>query len=453
VSWRKQKEHSCGVCRTPAPPDRPAYHHYGYQEIQLFLRFVLQANQSLRGAAKTMQILLQPMPSLSGAPTANCGRTWLLRLGLHELQRALPQSDDVAWIVDHTVQIGTQKCFVILSVCLSQLDRYCPELTELDVVAIEPVEQSNADIVERQLLAATERTGQPRMIVSDGCRELKRGIAQFQERSPNTLAVSDIQHKAALLLKKALEGDDRWAEFNKMLNKTRQATQPSDLAHLAPVAQKTKARYMNMGPVLKWSEKMLAYLACPFSASPPEPLEVGPINIHFKWLQEYREDIAEWNKQIEILEVAAEQCRRQGYHRELATNLRARLEAISTGERSRKIAAAMLEFIEEQGAMARPGERLLPTSEALESLFSRYKHIAKQQSNSGFTSLVLAMAACVTTPTRSVIEQALSAVRTVDVIEWAREQVGATVQAKRRNTLGKTKVGTNPAQEPNLATG
>lgn len=386
------------------------------------------------------------MGTLAGAPTPNCGRMWLLRLGLYELQRPLSQADDHAWIVDHTVQIGTQKCFVILSVRLSQLDRYCPELAELDVVAIEPVEQSNADLVERQLMAATERTGPPRMIVSDNCRELKRGIAQFQERSPNTVAVSDIQHKAALLLKKSLEADERWADFNQALNKTRQATQPSNLAHLAPPAQKTKARYMNMGPVLKWSEKMLVYLERPFAPSPQEPLDAGPINIHFKWLQDFREDIAEWNRQIEILETAGEECRRHGYHRDLSANLRERLEAIASGERSRKIAANMLEFLEEQGAMARPEERLLPTSECIESLFSKFKHLEKQQSRSGFTSLILGMAACVTTPTRHFIEQALATIRTEDVLAWAREKIGATVQAKRRNTLGKIKDGTDPAQ-------
>lgn len=360
-----------------------------------------------------------------------------MRLGLHALTRELPQAADWCWIVDHTVQIGHQKCFVIVAVRLGELEWFCPQTSELEVVAIEPVEQSNADIVKEQLTAATKRTGVPQQIVSDACPELKRGIRQFQEAHSQTRAVSDIKHKSALLLKKSLEKDDRWKAFLKELEQARQTVSRGTLAHLTPPPMKSKARYMNLEPLIRWCNQMLEYLAAPFSYSADTPLEVGPINIYFKWLQNFREDIEEWTRQIEILETTTDHCRRHGYYRGVAPALRPRLQAIAEGERSSKVANAMLDFLEEQCSHLEDGERLLATSEPIESLFSMLKHLEKQQALSGFTSMILGLAASVVPPTQKVISLAFSAVKTRDVLQWAQKKLGMSVQAKRQRTLGK----------------
>jgi hypothetical protein len=416
------------------------------------LQSVLQASTSLRGAANILQIFCSVVGRL-GTPTYHCGRFWLMRLGLYELQRPLCQADDWVWIVDHTVQVGSQKCFAVVGVRLSELhDWLSPELSQLSVLAIEPVEQSNADIVQQQLTEVVQRTGVPRAIVSDGCRELKRGIAQFQQCHPRTDAVYDIKHKMALIFKKALEKDQRWVAFSTAVNKTRQATLPSRLAYLAPPAPKNKGRYMNMGRLIKWTRWMVRYLEAPFPPSEGESCEIGPINIHFKWILEYQEDIEEWNRELEILETATDHCRRYGYHRATATELEPILEGTARGERSQQVAHDVLAFLEEQSALAQEGERLVATSECIESLFAKEKHIEKQQASSGFTSLLLALGACVAQPTRQVIEQAFASTTTRDVIDWAKAKLGMTVQAKRQNTLGKLKSGTETAQKTSAAT-
>lgn len=399
-----------------------------------------------------MQVMLGVGGGISAAPTANCGRFWLMRLGLYELQRPLPHADDWIWIVDHTVQIGHQRCLVIVGVQLSDVvGRLSLELNDLSVIAIEPVEQSNADIVQQQLTQATQRTSAPRLIVSDGCRELKKGIAQFQQSHPNTDTTYDIKHKTALILKKALEKDNRWVEFNKAVHETRRATLPTRFAHLIPPPLKSKARYMNMAPLIQWTRRMVSYLTAPFSADDGEACEVGPINMHFRWILDYQADIAEWNREIDILETATEYCRRYGYHRGMATQLRPMLKAIAGGERSRQVAESVLEFVEDQSAVAGEDENLLATSESIESLFSKGKHLQKQQSASGFTSLLLAVATCVVRTTRAAIDEALGNVKTSHVLGWSHEKLGTTVQAKRRRTLGIIKTGTKTAQKAVLA--
>lgn len=43
---------------------------------------------------------------------------WLLRIGLFQLQRPKNMADGSVWIVDRTVQIGQEKCIVILGLRL-----------------------------------------------------------------------------------------------------------------------------------------------------------------------------------------------------------------------------------------------------------------------------------------------------------------------------------------------
>ena len=78
-------------------------------------------------------------------------RCWLMRLGLYALLRPLEQADDWAYLIDHTVQIGTVKCFAVVGVRLSQLPypRSCLQREDLVLIALVPMQQSNAMTVNK----------------------------------------------------------------------------------------------------------------------------------------------------------------------------------------------------------------------------------------------------------------------------------------------------------------
>ena len=98
-------------------------------------------------------------------PTWHTGRLWLLRLGYYKLTRSKEQADDWVWIADHTVQIGAEKCLVILGIRLSDLPSVGQCLSHRDVepIALLPVEKSNKDVVYQQLEANIGKTGVPRL--------------------------------------------------------------------------------------------------------------------------------------------------------------------------------------------------------------------------------------------------------------------------------------------------
>src|SRR5262245_46013693 len=101
----------------------------------------MEAACSLRGGSAVMKLLRSMWPALSRAPAANTGQSWLLRIGLFELTRPKELADDWCWIFDHTIQIGSVKCLMVVGIRLShfqQLDRPL-ELRDLAVMALEPV--------------------------------------------------------------------------------------------------------------------------------------------------------------------------------------------------------------------------------------------------------------------------------------------------------------------------
>ncbi len=146
------------------------------------------------------------------APSWFTGRLWLLRLGYDKLTRAKEQADDGVWIVDHTVQLGKEKCLVIFGVRLSAFPAQgrCLNHEDVEPLTLLPVTQSNGDIVYQQLQATGEKTGLPRQIVRDQGADLHAGVQAFCRAHAATCAIYDIKHTTACVLQHARHNDEQW---------------------------------------------------------------------------------------------------------------------------------------------------------------------------------------------------------------------------------------------------
>ena len=415
-------------------------HTYAAQAIRLFFRLVMDAACSLRSASAVMQLLQCLWPALSRRPAANTGQLWLLRVGLFELTRPKEVADDWVWIVDHTVQIGTVKCLVIVGCRLSewQSQKRPLEHRDLQLLALEPVEKSDGVTVCRQLQDTCRKMGcVPRALLSDEGTDLLSGYREFSKFHPETAICFDIAHQAAKLLKRELEADDRWGAFLSAAGTTKQRLAQTPLAALLPPTPRNKARYMNLEALVNWGDCALRYL------DDPRPLAGWPLDRtilegKLGWLRDYREALAEWKSVMEVIAAACHYVRHQGYGAGAATQLQQRLAELATAPISQRLTENLVAFVAKQSAVVRPNERLPGSSECLESLIGKGKRLEGQQSQSGFTKMILGMAAAVVEPSQDYILRALTTVKTKHVLSWCREHLGITVQAKRRHALFAT---------------
>lgn len=425
---------------------RPAWQQYSFGVIRLFVEFVLHAAVSLRGASGVFVIIRHLLPDVQRTPCANGGQMWLLRIGLYEVTRPKEKADDWVWLVDHTVQIGTTKCLLVVGCRLAvwQANRRPLQHTDLEVLALEPVVQSDGEVVEQQLEAVAQLTGVPRAVVSDHGTDLKWGVDAFRAKHSETASVYDIAHKTALIVKGELEGDERWSGFLKESGQTKQRVQQTPLAFLMPPSPKEKARYMNLQELVGWGQKALAYVKSPRPVG-GQAVEKEKLEEKLGWLRGYRKSLREWQEVMSVVSTTLKYVRKEGYHLRASRQLARELRGVTHTAMSSRVADAIVTFVAEQSACAKRGEHLIGSSECLESLIGKGKRLERQQSKSGFTKMVLSMAAAVVKPTKDYVGAAMKAVKVRDVIDWCRSKLGVSVQSQRRQAFACALRGTKPA--------
>jgi hypothetical protein len=150
------------------------------------------------------------------------------------------------------------------------------------------------------------------------------------------------------------------------------------------------------------------------------------------WVREYRQEVEQWRQWVEVGTITEQFVKAHGVSAGGAQQLQHRLAAVGTLPRTPQLCAEFVQFVTEEGAKANAGERLVGSSEVIESIFGKWKRLEGEQARSGLTGLVLALGAIVAPTTAEVVKQALTTVPTKTVLTWCREKLGKTVQATRR---------------------
>jgi hypothetical protein len=401
-------------------------------QVALTLALVLKANVSLQAIARVMKILHALFEETFETPHWTTGRWWLLRVGYYLLCRPKEQATDWVWIVDHSTQSGQERCLLILGIRLRDLPPLGKSLSlsDMEVIDLVPVVKSDKRVVFEQLSTASEKTGVPRAVIHDCGGDLAGGLALFQEQHPTTAAIYDITHKGACLLKARLENDPTWKAFCTQTAQTKFQTQQTELAFLVPPSQRSKARFMNLGVLIKWARETLTIIEQP----PSEVLRhitLERLEEKFGWLRDYKEPLRDWSQMQRVIDVTVDFVRCEGHYCDSAKDLTRSLDALVLDAPAQTLLDELVTFVECESQKVNKGERLPGSSEVLESAFGKFKEIEGNQSKGGFTGLLLALPAIFGGVSIDTVRKALEFAKTEDVTQWVRERLGQSHQSKR----------------------
>jgi hypothetical protein len=393
---------------------------------------VLDAGCSLRGAAAAMAIFFGRFCDAIATPCFSTIRSWLLRVGLYALSRPLDRTKPWLWLIDHTIQIGTQKILLIVGCPLDQVPfgQRALQLSDLQLVALVPMEISNGDAVEIELQNAALRTGVPRLLSSDQGPDLVKGIADYREIRPNTFYVPDAAHYGANLLKHAWNDQSRWHQFGQHLQDTSAKLRQTKAAYLLAPRMRPKARFMNVDAQLRFAGRLLKHL----DSAAPQAKALA----YYGWLKEYRDDLTIWQREHGLVQTAIELLRVDGLHAGTGPLLEKAWGEIGPRESEVRIAAGLREYVATYQPKT-PGERFVASTEILESSFGKLKRLEGQQSQDGVTGLVLAMGAMLGKPTEAELKEALEATPQKKVDGWLERTLGHTMQWLRRQFFSQNK--------------
>jgi len=393
---------------------------------------VLEAGSSLRGAAAAMALFVEQGWASFAVPSFSTIRMWLLRVGHYALTRPLDKTKSWLWLIDHTIQIGSQKILVILGCPIDDVPfgQRALQLTDLQLVALVPMENSNGDAVERELENAAQRTGVPRQIASDQGSDLVKGIADYVEYRPGTAYVPDVAHYGANLLKHAWDDQPCWQQFVKELQNTSSKLRQTKSAYLLAPRMRAKARFMNVDTQLQFAGRVLKHL----DGNAPRAKAVE----YYGWLKEHRDDLAVWQHEHSLVHQAIELVRVEGLQARTLPLLEAAWGEIGSRDSTVRIAERLRAYVAKYQP-EKSDERFVASTEILESSFGKLKRIEGQQSQDGMTGLVLVIGAMTGKCTESELREALEATPQKKVDNWVDRVLGPSMQWFRKQFFKETK--------------
>lgn len=192
-----------------------------------------------------------------------------------------------------------------------------------------------------------------------------------------------------------------------------------------PPAQRGKARWMNYQPLVSWGLEVIQH-PIPSWASSREFKRV------FGWLNAYEEELGDcWM----MMHLGQETCRiikEEGIAADSLKKCRQLLKERASGARVCRYADGVREYLKEVECKLRAGERLLGSSDIVESLFGKYKFLLERSPQKAITRLILAIGALTSKRTPELIKEAMEVVKMESVERWFRKYIGESARSIRQ---------------------
>jgi hypothetical protein len=425
------------------PNDPPLRHHsYGPGMISVCLQ--LAKRVGLRASTEALEIVLDWLSIKAKIPSWTSVRLWLCRMGIDEMNNSRERHDDWIWFADHSNQIGKEKVLTILGIRESNLPPPGHTLRHQDVrvLAVVPGTEWRREDVARQYLALSNDIGIPKQLVTDGALELRESAHVLEKDGKKTVLLRDLKHFAANALERMIGDTETFKAFTTLLGRTRSSIQQTELSHFTPPSQKPKARFMNLGATLRWSEMVLWQLEHGNSEA-RVGIEVNRMNEKLGWLRDYRLEVEQWRRIEAVIRDSLVFINAYGLYRGAADDLRLYLEALRPAdsercEHSNQMAQTLIDFVSSSEAQLVDGERGWLSTEILESAFGLYKAMEGQHSKSGFTSLLASFGALLRDCKPAEVTESFRRTSVANTKQWVTTKLGKTLTSKKLSAYRKT---------------
>lgn len=468
---------------------------YCLWQISTSIEWYLNSSVSFRAIGKNWEVLSGHLNILK-LPSHSVVRHWVLRLGLYKLQMPLAQANDWVYIMDYSIQMGSESCLLILGFRLSAWRKSKDQnlsFSQLQVLDISITTRATGEHVHARLEAAMARTGVPLQVVSDNGSNLLRGQRLWKETNQELLSevVSsyDVSHLVGCELKKFLSEKEQWTQLTQQVGKIQKCTQQSLIGFIAPRTLRSTARYMNLYGYADYLERLLAYenrgdfslLAQRWQIAPSsleslaleqvaqvqqlkatsqaallqtiaaQDLSVSVDNLdvihdgeqvfkkYFGELIAYTPFICTIITLVKYIKQLQKELKTAGLSKALVDKW-IDYEVVLPADVLEKFWQPLMKRLKDQAALLPDASNYLASSDIIESLFGWYKSKDAAHWLKGMTPLVLGMSARIGAMDAQTIQQALEANKIEDVQNWfATQRAGPSFLTKRKQALRTTK--------------
>jgi hypothetical protein len=351
--------------------------------------------------------------------------------------KAKERANDWAVILDHTIQMGKLKILIVLGLQLSRLPfNRSLALSDVQVLTLLPMQSSTGPKIYEELNGLKNELGVIREVVADEGSDIKAGVSKYIKSNAECDYVNDIVHKLAHLLQDELKDDKAWEKLLKKGSESRTKLFQTDYAHFNPPKRRDKARYLNLEKFINWACRIL--IALLDNQFPVKDREA--IFKEYGWVFGLADDIKRFYQLWQVTNISRDLIRNYGIQADTASILSRKLQALILDFQAQEFADKVIQFVSEQSIKVKPYERLLGSTEIIESLIGLIKHHSNTQTHSGFTSSILIGAALAGKIDEQTVFDSMTVIRTADVREWEITHFNSTVQKKRAEFYRQTPI-------------
>lgn len=359
-------------------------------------------------------------------------RQWIIRYGCHNLQTPLDKANDWIVIGDLTISAGKLKCLATLGVRKSKLETK-EDLTlshkDVAVLGLYPTKKSTGEFVNECLEDSAKRIGGSFLsAVTDQGSDMKKGATSFKKNHPEVIILHDIAHKLSNIVEQELKKDPKWLEYTKELTLCRQKSYQTEFAGLMPKKQREKARFMDIGHLVYWPERVHKSKSdgCLCNIAEERYQE------YLGWTDRFAISLNEWGYIEGIVDMIKGSIRVYGLSEDIYLYLKMFLEeANMEGDRLQKFVLKALNAVREEVEKLDEGQTMISSTEVLESVFGKYKAI--NEAIHGVTSSILGILTFVGgEKNERKITEAMENCSVKKAEKYVREKFGETLCTLRR---------------------
>ena len=392
---------------------------------------------SFRASSKVLRAFLLAGTSLvSWVPHCTTSIDWALRLGLHCLQQAQrPLEEPWVCVADFTMQIGCKKALIVLRVPVSAL-RMGRALTlhQVEVIGLSLGETWNGARVNTVFLALFKRCGWPSHVVSDCGSDIKKGIVETLLEAPNRASwISDVSHMVANALQRSYAKLSLFQQFQSLCTRMRHRLQQTRFAFLLPPKARTKGRFLSASRQAEWGLRTLAYLEAKEREASPE---VSALAQALRGLKSFQLFLMTFVRNTACVNQVMKIVKTQGLS---AGSMHACQETLGDLPVRSPIRKEVSRYLQRYLPVVESSNSpLLGSSDVIASLIGKAKQRLEANGRRELNKAILLIPCLCGALTQDLVAEALTTVRAQDVTTWVAENVGETMQSKRRREFPRS---------------
>ena len=393
---------------------------------------VLQAVVSFRSVARILELFrCQAQLGIDWVPHFTSVINWSLRVGLGLLRQVVPIDAPWVAIIDHSIDVGTKKALVVLRVPLAALSQRgaAIQLADCQCVGLRVAETVNGETVAGHLKAIFQRSGAPSAIIKDCDATLNKGVRLWMDAACLTVPViEDIGHVMAAALKAQFERTHEYKRFTALAARAAKALRQTQLAFLIPPKLRSKGRFLNLGKLARWGEKMLGVLAVKGRA--PKGSTLAKLRAALPGFSKLRAFIETFAATAVTVSEVMEILKNKGLHHSSYEQCCQFAEQLPPNSGvKRRLLTWLSRHIDIQRQLT--PLPLVVSSDIIESLFGNFKHILERSPQADMNRRVLLIPALCGGRDAATLANALTHARHGDLAAWEQQNIPYTMRKKR----------------------